>query len=94
MMIPAKEPRQYIPQYDRRKEYTMNKYDMRQAIVDHADSIDSTYDLMTLRNSIKDITEEDLDDAEFRDKCRTDIQDMVNGTDDATQLAEMLDLIK
>lgn len=72
----------------------MNKYDMRQAIIDHADSIDSNYDLMTLRNSIRDITEEDLTDAEFRDKCRADIQDMVNGTNDARQLAEMLNLIK
>ena len=65
----------------------MNKYDIRQAIVDHADSIDSTYDLMTLRNSIRDITEEDLDDAEFRDRCRIDIQDAVNGCDDPRQLA-------
>ncbi len=72
----------------------MNKYDIRKAIIDHADSTDNNYDLMTLRNSIRDIQEEDLDDAEFRDRCRADIMDMVNGTDDATQLAEMLDLTK
>lgn len=72
----------------------MKEYDIRKAIIDHADSLDSNYDLMTLRNSIRDIVEEDLTDAEFRDKCRADIQDMVNGTDDPRQLAEMLDLIK
>ncbi len=72
----------------------MKKYDIRKAIIDHADSIDSNYDLMTLRNSIRDIAEEDLDDAEFRDRCRIDIQDAVNACDDARQLAEMLDLIK
>lgn len=72
----------------------MTKYEVRKTIIDHADSISDNYSLMTLRNSIRDILEEDLTDAEFRDKCRTDIQDMVNGTDDATQLAEMLDLIK
>lgn len=75
-------------------EHAMNKYDMRQAIVSHADSIDSNYDLMTLRNSIRDIQEEDLTDAEFRDRCRIDIQDAVNACDDPRQLAEMLDLIK
>lgn len=72
----------------------MKEYDIRKAIVSHADSINNNYDLMTLRNSISDILEEDLDDAEFRDKCRADIMDMVNTCDDATQLAEMLDLIK
>ena len=72
----------------------MKEYDIRKAIIDHADSTDSNYDLMVLRNSIRDILEEDLDDAEFRDKCRADIMDMVNSTDDATQLAEMLDLIR
>lgn len=72
----------------------MTKYDIRKAIVDHADSIDNNYDLMTLRNSIRDIQEEDMTDTEFQDKCRIDIQDMVNGTDDATQLAEMLNLIR
>lgn len=72
----------------------MTKYDMRQAIVSHADSPDSNYDLMTLRNSIRDIVEEDLDDTEFQDKCRADIMDMVNGCDDPGQLAEMLDLIR
>ena len=72
----------------------MNKYDTRQAIIDHADRIDNNYSLMILRNSIRDIVEEDLTDAEFRDRCRADIMDMVNGTDDATQLAEMLDLIR
>ena len=72
----------------------MKKYDIRKAIIDYADSNDSNYDLMTLRNSIRDITEEDMTDTEFQDKCRADIQDMVNGTDDARQLAEILDLIK
>ena len=75
-------------------EHAMTKYDIRKAIIDHADSISDNYSLMTLRNSIRDITEEDLTDAEFRDKCRADIMDMVNGTDDARQLAEILDLIK
>ena len=72
----------------------MNKYEVRKAIIDHSDSISDNYSLMVLRNSIRDILEEDLDDAEFRDKCRTDIMDMVNSTDDATQLAEMLNLIR
>ena len=75
-------------------EHTMTKYEVRKAIIDHSDSTDSNYDLMTLRNSIRDILEEDLDDTEFRDKCRTDIQDAVNACDDSRQLAEMLDLIK
>ena len=84
-----------MPQCDHsRKEYTMNKYDIRQAIVDYADRTDSNYDLMVLRNSIRDILEEDLDDAEFRDRCRIDIQDAVNACDDPRQLAEMLDLIR
>ena len=84
-----------MPQCDHsRKEKAMNKYEVRKTIIDHADSISDNYSLMTLRNSIRDITEEDLTDAEFRDKCRADIMDMVNGTDDARQLAEILDLIK
>ena len=72
----------------------MKKYDIRKAIIDHADSIDSNYDLMTLRNSIRDIAEEDMTDTEFQEKCRADIMDMVNGCDDSRQLAEMLDLVR
>lgn len=72
----------------------MKKYDIRKAIIDHADSLNSNYDLMTLRNSIRDITEEDLNDTEFQEKCRADIMDMVNGCDDPGQLAEILDLVR
>ncbi len=75
-------------------EHAMTKYEVRKTIIDHADSLDSNYDLMTLRNSIRDIAEEDMTDTEFQEKCRADIMDMINSTDDATQLAEMLDLIK
>ncbi len=72
----------------------MTNYEVRKTIIDHADSISDNYSLMTLRNSIRDIQEEDMTDTEFQEKCRADIMDMVNGTDDPRQLAEMLDLIK